>query len=221
MPAAPPGRPKPWADGATAVYHITHVDNLASMASRGVLSCDSVCSTGAVSPVSIAYQDLKAKRTNWPVKVAQRGKLADYVPFYYAPRSPMLYVISKGYVATYSGGQAEVAHLVFGAEDIAAPGSFVITDGHAATPLTTQYDDLSDFDKVSWPTMRGSFWHDTDEHGDRKRRRQAEFLVWDSVPFTAVRMIGVMTESVAERVRDTLAGTAHVPAIVVRRDWYY
>jgi len=221
MPKLPPGSPRPWHDGATAVYHITHVDNIASMARLGAILCDRRCEKDGTQPVSIAYEDLKARRAWWRVTVAQRGTLADYVPFYYAPRSPMLYVINRGSVPGYGEGQAEVAHLVLAAEEIAAPGRFAITDGHAATPLTRQYADLRDLDKVCWKTMRSQFWADTDEDGDRKRRRQAELLVWREVPFEAVRMIGVMTATIAERVRSALAGTDYAPRIVVRRDWYY
>jgi hypothetical protein len=221
MPRVPPGSPKPWAHGATAVYHITHVDNLASMAQTGVIRCDRGCSAQGIRPVSIAYAGLKARRADWHVKVARRGTLADYVPFYYAPRSPMLYAINGGFVAGYEEGQAEVAHLVLAAEDIAAPGTFAITDGHAATPLTTQYEDLRDLEKISWPIMHEKYWRDTDDDGDRKRRRQAEFLVWSAVPFEAVRVIGVMTATIAERVHAALADSAHTPSVVVRSDWYY
>ena len=221
MRGPPPGRPRPWRGNATALYHITHVENLASIARNGVIRCDRGCSTRGVSPVSVAYGDLKSRRAAWPVRVAKRGTLADYVPFYYAPRSPMLYAIHGGFVAGYDGGQAEVAHLVLAAEDIARDGAFVITDGHAATPLTDQYDSLDDLDQVSWDVMDSRWWNDTDEDGDRKRRRQAEFLAWSSVPFEAVRMIGVMTATVAEQVRRALADAAHLPEIVIRRDWYY
>ncbi|MCW2952765.1 MAG: hypothetical protein JWQ48_1935 [Conexibacter sp.] len=172
--------------------------------------------------MSIAHDHIKSVRSTWPVRVARGGTLADYVPFYYAPRSPMLYAISTGHVADYEGGQDEVAHLVLEAEDIAEPGSFAITDGHAATRLSLQYDDLAALDEaISWPIMSARYWRDTDADGDRKRRRQAEFLAWSLVPFAAVRIIGVRTVEIAERVRASLAGSAHMPEIVVRADWYY
>jgi hypothetical protein len=221
MPRVPPGSPEPWTNGATAVYHITHIANIASMANSGVILCDRGCSRRGMHPVSIAYADLKARRADWPVTVARRGTLADYVPFHYAPRSPMLYAINGGFVAGYAEGQAEVAHLVLAAESIATPGRFAITDGHAATPLTTQYEDLRDLERISWPIMDEKYWSDTDDDGDRKRRRQAEFLVWKSVPFQAVRVIGVMTATIAERARAALADSAHKPPVVVRSDWYY
>ncbi len=221
VPQIPPGRPIPWKSGDVAVYHITHIENLASIAEDGKLQCDNSCSTSGIEPVSIAYRDLKAKRSGWKITVARGGTLADYVPFYYAPRSPMLYAIDGGYVAGYSGGQAEVAHLVFNAHEIARVGEFVITDGHAATTLSNQFDDLARLDQIDWQIMPEKYWRDTDEDGDRKRRRQAEFLVLNSVPFSAVRQIGVMTGAVADLVREELADAQHQPPVVVRPDWYY
>ena len=38
--------------------------------------------------------------------------LADYVPFYFAPRSPMLYAIYKCNVQDYTGSQEEIVYLV-------------------------------------------------------------------------------------------------------------
>jgi hypothetical protein len=221
MPPAPTGRPTPWPPGQTAIYHITHISNLKSMATSGHLHCDSTCAAAGIDPVSIAYADLKARRARVKVRVAQGGTLADYVPFYFAPRSPMLFVIDRGGVIGYEAGQDEVVHLVLSAESIAREDHFVITDGHPVMAFSTQYSEMARLDQVDWPVMRSRYWSDSDQDGDRKRRRQAEFLAWSSVPFAAVRIIGVRTESMAERVEEALAGTSHQPVIAIRPDWYY
>ena len=218
---SPGERPDPWSDGTTAVYHITHVDNLASLAADGCLYCDTTCAELDRRPVSIAYTDLKARRARFVVGVAAGGTLADYVPFYYAPRSPMLYVISRGGVEGYAGGQVEVVHLVFRLEDIAAPGRFVITDGHAATPMSTQFDELGGLDAIDWDIMRDRYWSDTDEDGDRKRRRQAEFLVQGYVPLSALNLVITMTDEVAERAREALSTLENPPIVRVHPRWYY
>lgn len=53
------------------------------------------------------------------------------------------------------------------------------------------------------------------------RRRQAEFLVRDEVPFTAVRLVGVCDEDARAEVAKMLAGTEFEPEIRIREDWYY
>lgn len=217
----PGTRSDPWGDGTTAVYHITHVENLAGMVASGVIDCDRSCISAGRNPRSIAYMNLKTKRSGWRVGVAAGGTLADYVPFYYAPRSPMLYAIHGGYVPGHDGGQEPVVHLVMRAEEIAAPGTFVVTNGHAATPLTTQFDTMDALDEIDWNIMRTKYWRDTDDDGDRKRRRQAEFLVHQQVPFSAVRIIGVRSEAIADAAQQAIAAMTAPPRVIVRPSWYY
>jgi hypothetical protein len=58
--------------------------------------------------------------------------VADYVPFYFAPRSPMLYKLHKGGVPNYTNGQDPLVYLVSSAEAVAAGGaSFVFSGGVA------------------------------------------------------------------------------------------
>lgn len=56
---------------------------------------------------------------------------------------------------------------------------------------------------------------------DLKEKRQAEFLVHDWCPWSAIEMIGVMDQEIAARVQETLAGAEHRPRVEVHRDWYY
>jgi hypothetical protein len=69
--------------------------------------------------------------------------------------------------------------------------------------------------------MNAVYWHDTDEDGDRKFRRQAEFLVHERVPIEAIRLVGTMTEKVAERATTLLAAMPSPPPVTVRKGWYY
>lgn len=69
--------------------------------------------------------------------------------------------------------------------------------------------------------MKSKWWNDTVEDMDRKRRRQAEFLVHDFLPWKLVTKIGVIDKGVAEQVNEILQGAAHRPAVVVKGSWYY
>jgi ssDNA thymidine ADP-ribosyltransferase, DarT len=220
-PKHPPGRPKPWTEGELAAYHITHVDNLASIVACGELSCDRRCAAAERNPIGIAHTDLKEKRARKAVAVAAGGTLADYVPFYYAPRSPMLYSIATGWVAEYGGSQEEILHLVCSVDELAKSRRFVITDRHPITPLAEQSDDLDALDELDWGLMRAQYWSDTDEDGERKFRRQAEFLVYRSVPVTSIRLVGAMTRETASRAAESLSTLPDPPPVIVRRNWYY
>jgi len=209
----------------TALYHITHAQNLPGIVAAGRLWCDAVLSANAATGaavVGIAHQHIKDRRARKAVTVAAFGTLADYVPFYFAPLSPMLFTISRGNVEGYNGGQEHVIHLVSTVELACGLGtSWCFTDGHAEMALSKQYSDTSHLAKVDWSIMEKVYWNDTLQDGDRKRRRQAEFLVHKEFPWTAVMEVGVMSERVAATVRAALAGAKHKPKVVVRAGWYY
>jgi hypothetical protein len=135
----------------------------------------------------------------------------------------MLYAIHKGFVDGYDRGQSEIVHLVSSAEAVRdADLDWVFTDGHAEmAPLTDFYDDLKDLDKIDWEIMKSQYWNDTDEHPDRKRQRQAEFLVHDFFPWNLVAAIGVYGETAAAAVHKALDKAKHKPEVHIKRAWYY
>jgi hypothetical protein len=209
----------------THIFHITNVANLPSILENAGLWCERERQTRCPGAVNIAYQDLKGRRSNTPVNVGQRGYLCDYVPFYFASRSPMLFAIAKGLVKGYAGGQANVIYLVSTCERVSELGlPFVFTDGHAVMDrLTNQFDDLDRLSEIDWPLMRSRYWHDTDEDGDRKRRRQAEFLIRDFCPWTLIRWIGVRDRERGRLVQEAMADAvaSHRPSVVTKPGWYY
>jgi hypothetical protein len=133
----------------------------------------------------------------------------------------MLYAICQGAVEGYGGGQGEVLHLVSSTERIVREGlRFAYTEGHAVMAPSEFFDDLRDLTRIDWPLMRSRYWFDTDEDPDRKRRRQAEFLVHRFAPLSCFVEIGVMTEPVTRRVTEIL-GRGSALEVKVRRNWYY
>lgn len=206
----------------TPIYHITHIRNLVSIIGQSGLCCDALTAERALSPIGIAHSHIKERRARRRVLAGPGGTLADYVPFYFAPRSPMLYTIDRGNVAGYTEGQRPIVHLVASAERIVQERlSFAFTDGHADVSLSQYFDDLQALDQVDWQIMQETFWNDTAEDGDRKRRRQAEFLVHRFFPWTLVDEIGVMTRQMAHDVQQILQTSAHRPQVTVYQRWYY
>jgi len=76
---------------------------------------------------------------------------------------------------------------------------------------TEFYDDLQDLNEIDWDVIRGHYWSDTQEDGDRKRRRQAEFLVRHQFPFSLVSEIIVRTESARKLVEKMLDENGYNP----------
>jgi hypothetical protein len=204
----------------TNIYHITHIDNLPSIIKKGGLFA---CSSGATDRyVNIAHQGIQDRRHIFPVPLPPYGTVHDYVPFYFAPRSPMLYSIYRGNVDGYDGGQRPVVYLVSTVQTVEEAGlPYVFTDGHAIMRLSNYYNSVPDLCKIDWKIMRANFWADTEDDNDRCRRRQAEFLVHQFFPWDLFDEIVVYHGKIAKQVGRILQDSELITRIRVNREWYY
>ncbi len=209
-------------NGPTLIYHITHKDNLEGIIARGGLVAQSVMAKDPISYCNIAHATIQDRRAQTSVPRGPYGYLHDYVPFYFAPRSPMLYAIHCGNVNNCTAGQADIVYLVSSAESVAASElEFVFTDGHGIMALSDFYDDLENLNEIDWDVMHARYWADTDDDPDRKRRRQAEFLVYKKFPWDRIEMITVMNKEIKLQVEDIISNAPQKPPIKTKPDWYY
>lgn len=170
--------------------------------------------------VNISHSNIKGRRLAKPVPVGPGGTVGDYVPFYFAPLSPMLFAIFKNQVAGYTAGQQPIVYLCSSTQAVhAANCKWVFTEGHAVMDYTDFFDDFKDLGKIDWPLMQAKYWFDSDAYPDRKRRRQAEFLVHQFLPWNLVTKIAVYDEANATVVGNILKGQP--PPVAVERGWYY
>ncbi len=76
------------------IYHITHVDNLSSIAACGALWSDSECLRRGTSHTRVGMSTIKARRLyDLEVDCHPGTKVGEYVPFYFCPWSIMLYLL--------------------------------------------------------------------------------------------------------------------------------
>lgn len=74
---------------------------------------------------------------------------------------------------------------------------------------------------MDWNTVYANYWADTNEDMDRQRRKQAEFLVYQSCPWDIVSSIGVLSDSVKIKVEKILNQYAMITPVQIQRQWYY
>ena len=102
----PPSQPK--------IYHITHVDNLISIVDAGGIEADSRRVGQGGVQTSIGMTEIKRRRL-YEIEVSPHPgtMVGEYVPFYFCPRSIMLYILYMGNHPdlTYRGGQGPVMHM--------------------------------------------------------------------------------------------------------------
>lgn len=132
------------------IYHFTDAANLPAILESGCVYCKSRLPAG-VQTVDISHYDVQARRQVKSVGCGPGGVLHDYVPFYFATRSPMMFVISKGGVEGCSSNTKRLVYLVSDLRLVQEAGlRFVFTDGHATKAFTTFYESVADMDKVDW-----------------------------------------------------------------------
>ncbi len=82
----------------TYIFRILCINYLLEILEEGYIYCYNHLNKIGKSYKSIAYESIMDRRASTIVPCGPRGNLLDYVAFYFAPRSPVLYTISKGNV---------------------------------------------------------------------------------------------------------------------------
>lgn len=206
------------------LFHFTHRLNLPSVIAYGLRSDSAVRADGSLA-VEVGEDRIKEQRRRRGVPMGPGGVVADYVPFYFAARSPMLYAISRGNVPAYQDGQNPLVYLVTDLDRLQKVGCrFVFTDRNAYYQTATYAEDPAELDQlVDWELMEATMWNNTAAEPDRMERRMAELLVHESVPFSAVLAVGVRSAAIASAsaVAEVLGTLDDPPPVLVRPNWYY
>jgi hypothetical protein len=206
------------------IYHITHVDNLPSIIQDGGLWSDAKIIERGGSSASISMGKIKERRLKLQVKCHAGDFVGNYVPFYFCPRSVMLYVIHCGNHPElgYRNGQGPIVHfeadlhaVVKWAESTGVRWAFSLSNASAYyTEFRNRWDQLTE---VDWTGVAATDFRNPDV----KEGKQAEFLVREVFPWHLVQRIGVQSTAVQTRALRTVANAVHRPAVEVRPDWYF
>jgi hypothetical protein len=198
------------------LFHITHIQNLPGIVAAGGLLSDAAVAAQKVASTNIGNTQIKASRLAKAVPSHPGATVGNFVPFYFCPRSVMLYVVNCGTTGLLPGCQVDIVHLVSRVSTASGCGPWAFTTMNAAAAFTTQfYTLLQDLAKVQWWAM------DKDDWRQCKDERQAEFLVLNFFPWSAVHEIWVHGPAAAQRVQAALSGASHQPSVHVRPDCYY
>ena len=202
----------------TPIYHITHVANLPDIIAADGLHSDAIMATR--KPKVIGYEHIKARRlkVNRVTCCANRF-VGEFVPFYYCPRSPMLFTINKGSTGLPAGCQKDIVHLVSNvAVAIALGQPWAICKINAAAgyvDASSFSTDVTALDELNWNAIRATYWSEV------VTQKSAEFLVADSFPWSAIQGIVCQNSVTAAKVGAILTGAKHQPPIEVKTGWYY
>lgn len=210
------------------ISHILHVDRLASIAQDRHILSDAQMAARGNAGTTIGMSKIKTRRLINTLTCHTRLTVGACVPFYFCPRSVMLYLIYRANDAdlAYRGGQDPIVHLeadfhatVAWAETNNKRWAFTLSN--AGAYYFEDRNNLGDIEEINWRAVKATHWSGNDVASSVKEGKQAEFLVEDRFPWTLVERIGVYSNLQTPLVQAALAQTNHRPRIEVRRDWYY
>lgn len=205
------------------IFHIVHLDRLPSiLETDGLLSDASICAAHMPGQV-IGMNKIKRRRLEELCLPSYPDlKVGECVPFYFCPRSVMLYVIAQKDhpELQYRGGQEPIVHLQ---ADLRASvrwanqngKRWVFTLSNAGSRYFEDRTDLAQLGDLDWDAIRSKQW------ANCKEGKQAEFLTEAFFPWSLVEEIGVYSLQVKNRVEKILKGAGQQTKVEVRSDWYY
>ena len=213
----PPANPK--------IYHITHVNNLPAIIQGGGLWSDAKRIELGLDTNLVGMSRIKQRRlVERPVSCWAGTMVGSYVPFYYCPRSIMLYILDRSnhQDIDYRGGQGPIVHLeadLNATINWAAANNVIwaLSPSNAGASYANFYNSTDELNQIDWDAVGNR-----DFRSPRvKEGKQAEFLVHNWFPWQLVERIGVFDQNRLELVTQTLVTSAHQPPVQVENGWYY
>lgn len=204
------------------IYHICHVDRLASVIASGGLLSDAALLQQVLLGTVIGMNHIKQRRLKELTLTSHPGlHVGECVPFYFCPRSVMLFLIARqSQELAFKGGQGPIVHLE---ADLLATVAWANAQGrrwaftlsNAGAYYFEDRADLARLNEVSWDSVQAVDWRQC------KEGKQAEFLLENIFPWHLVERIGVHSRLVYPLVANALPVQGHRPMVEVRPDWYY
>jgi len=203
----------------TYIYRIIHKENLQILIDEGKLVSPNLATNKNYIP--IGEQKLINLRGDKKVMIYPFGTLKDYISFYFGVRSPMLYCIANGYDVP-KVNQENIIYLVSSIEKlIESKIKFVFTDGHSYAAFTRFFNDKKDLREIDWDTVYSKRWNNTQDDSDRKRRKEAECLVYQELRIDNILAIVVYNQNANNYISNVLNRNRLNIPVKIKPAWYY
>ena len=210
------------------IYHIVHVDRMPSIIADGYLWADAIIRDRAHTGTTIGMTTIKQRRLQLPITSHPGLHVGDCVPFYFCPRSVMLYLLYRGNYEelTYRDGQEPIIHLeadliatITWAQQQRKKWAFTLSN--AGAYYFEDRCDLAQLSEINWAAVQATKWAGLGVSDSVKEGKQAEFLLQERFPWQLVERIGVISRAIAQQVMHHLHHVVHRPKVEIKRDWYY
>ena len=205
------------------IYYIMHVNQLESIVRERCIWSHSEVVERKLAVTNIGIEHLKQRRSELPLQSHDGLYVGMCVPFYFCPRSVMLYMLHKGNDPElgYKDGQEPIIHLSADLHAVVEWAQqnhrrWAFTASNAGSLYFEDYADLDRLDKINWDAVKALAWK-----GDKKEGKQAEFLIERNLAWTLVERIGVRSQASYRKAKAAIDDLEHRPSVKIQPDWYY
>lgn len=204
------------------IYHIAHIDRLPSIIVNNCLWSDAEVNARNPQGTVIGMNSIKQRRLTLPLSSRLGLNVGDCVPFYFCPRSIMLYLIHQANhpELTYRGGQAPIIHIQADLHTVVNWANqqrrrWAFTTSNAGSYYFEDRCDLNQLDEIDWQSVQTHQWQNC------KEGKQAEFLLEQFFPWELVEKIGVVSNVTHQQVMNAIPSNGHRPNVAIEPQWYY
>ncbi|SDD94058.1 protein of unknown function [Rhodospira trueperi] len=202
------------------IFRIMHRDNVAWTVANGFHCRNSALADPGFVP--IGNPDLIEHRRDMPIPIPPCGVLGDYIPFYFTPRSPMLYNIRTGHRGIRKRANAEIVVAVACLHDLldrAIP--FVVSDRHAYLATASFSSGLDGLQSLDWAALQASDFRRDPENPEKFERYQAEALIHRHLPANGLRGWVCFDDDAKAFVTGLLDEHGLSMTVATRPGWYF
>ncbi|PWK00909.1 uncharacterized protein DUF4433 [Flavobacterium araucananum] len=199
------------------LFRMLHIDNMEHVLQHGITKIDSVNANKNYK--AIGDGSLINNRNFF---FTPNGKtLSNYIPFYFWCRMPMLYVIQKGFNGVQATSAENIVYCITTVAQIINLGlDYIFTDGHAVNCLSSFFlpNEITKIEEIiDLKVIKDSYWNDPKDL-DKKRRKEAEFLIEKDIPCEAIGRYAVYNQ----KAKDKLLGLG-IPddKILIKSEFYF
>lgn len=179
-------------------YHFTSIENLESIIDHGIYSTNRKIALG-IEHANVAEQSIQDRRAQMLVPGENGRTVHDYVPFYFAKKTPMqLAVLNKKNI-----DQQFIIYLSVPVSLIETIPGVYFTDASANTAQPPNFYSINEchkLDNLDWEVIDDDRWRY--EEGDEKHRKMAEFLIPDHLSLQHFNKIITWNQSFIDAVKE-------------------
>ena len=178
------------------IYHIVHVDCLPSIINDGCLWCDAEIARRNPERITIGMGSIKHRRLHELTLDSHPDlHVGDCVPFYFCPRSVMLFLIYRANdpELEYRGGQDPIIHLEADMHDSIEWANqhdkrWAFTLSNAGATYFEDRCNIEQLGEINWSAVNSNKWGGIGISPSIKEGKQAEFLMEHCFPWQLIRL---------------------------------